>query len=144
MEVLIAEDHFLTAQLLAKTLAKNDDINVIGIVSDGYKVIEVISQRKVDICLLDISMPNLNGLEALKILARKKKKVKFLILSGHIESWIIEKALKYGAYGYITKKADIEEVIKALHIVYSGEKYLDAVALDSLKSSNRTLSLQIV
>lgn len=144
MDVLIAEDHTLTAHLLAKMLSKNEDINVIGIVSDGFKVIEVVTQKEIDICLLDISMPNLDGLKTLKALSRKKNKAKFLILSAHTENWIIEKAMKLGASGYLTKKADMDEVIRALYAVYSGEKYFDSFALASIKGNNKTLPLQVV
>ncbi len=143
MDVLIAEDHLLTANLLANLLSKNENFNVIGIVSDGLKLIEVASKKKIDVCLLDISMPNMDGLQALSKLARKRKRTKFLILSAHTESWIIEKAMKLGASGYITKRADIEEVIYAIQMIYSGLQYFDSTASASINNGLKENSLKV-
>lgn len=132
INLLIAEDHAITAKLLAKMLSKNDKINIVGIVSNGMGVIKMVAEKDVDVVLLDIEMPYLDGLQTMDLLFRNYPNVKVLVLSGHTESWIIEKSLKLGAAGYITKKVDTNEVIEALFAVYRGDNYLDETSLHSI------------
>ncbi len=137
MNLLIAEDHAITAKLLAKMLSRNEHINVVGVVSNGMGVIKMVAEKDVDVILLDIEMPYLDGLQTMDLLMKNHPNIKVLVLSGHTESWIIEKSLKLGASGYITKQVDTNEVIEALFAVYKGDSYLDETSLHSIIHSKK-------
>lgn len=132
MKILIAEDHGLTAKLLSSLLAQNDRIEIIGVVGDGQQVLRAVDRYLIDIVLLDLSMPVLDGLQTMKKLFEKTAEVKVLVLSGHSDSRFIEKSLSLGASGYVTKKVDTNELIQALITVHSGGNYLDKASLDAL------------
>jgi DNA-binding NarL/FixJ family response regulator len=135
MNVLIAEDHAITAKLLARMLSRSSNINVVGVVSNGMGVMKMVAEKPVDIILMDITMPYLDGMQTMDQLFKKHPKVKVLILSGHTESWVIEKSLKLGASGYLTKQVDTNEVIEAITTVYNGENYLDDTSLHAIVHS---------
>ncbi len=128
MNILIAEDHSLTARLLESMLSSNKNINVVGVVSDGKSAIEMAAKQDVDVCLMDISMPQLDGINACEQLKKANPKTKVVILSGHTEKWVIEKSLEGGASGYLTKHADTKEVVKAVKMVFKGKNYFDKIS----------------
>lgn len=135
MNVLIAEDHAITAKLLAKMLSRSKSINVVGVVSNGMGVMKMVSEKPVDVILLDITMPYLDGMQTMDQLFKDYPNIKVLVLSGHTESWVIEKSLKLGASGYLTKQVDTNEVIEAITTVFSGENYLDETSLHAILNS---------
>ena len=135
INVLIADDHKLFAKLVSTLLQASDDINVVGIANDGEEVLEQIGKKKVDIILLDINMPKLDGMQAMKEIVHDYPKIKIIILSSHNEAWLIQKVLKQGASGYITKSADDEEVLEAIFKVFKGENYCSKESLNSIINS---------
>lgn len=141
MNVLIAEDHAITAKLLARMLSRSGNINVVGIVSNGMGVMKMAAEKDIDVVLLDITMPYLDGMQTMDQLFKLYPNIKVLILSGHTESWIIEKSLKLGASGYLTKQVDTNEVIEAITTVYNGENYLDSTSLHTLIHSRNDFDI---
>ena len=137
MNVLIAEDHAITAKLLARMLSRSANINVVGVVSNGMGVMKMAAEKDIDVVLLDITMPYLDGMQTMDQLFKSYPNIKVLILSGHTESWIIEKSLKLGASGYLTKQVDTNEVIEAITTVYNGENYLDDTSLHAIIHSRK-------
>jgi DNA-binding NarL/FixJ family response regulator len=100
------------------------DIEVVGEASDGTDAISKTAELKPDVLLLDITMPNIGGLDALRIIKEKTPSASVLILTMHEnESYLLE-ALKAGASGYVLKKAADNELISAIKAVYSGETYV--------------------
>jgi DNA-binding NarL/FixJ family response regulator len=136
IKVLIAEDHTLTAKLLENMLNDTNDVSVIGTVSNGYSVLDLAERNQIDVCLLDISMPYFDGIQTLEVLSKKFPEIKVLILTGHTESWIIEKSFNLGAQGFLTKHVDMKEVVSALNKVVNGEYYLDKASRNSLINSS--------
>jgi DNA-binding NarL/FixJ family response regulator len=98
--------------------------------------LDLAERKKIDVCLLDISMPYFDGIQTLEELSKKFPEIKVLILTGHTESWIIEKSFNLGAQGFLTKHVDMIEVVSALNKVVNGEYYLDKTSRNSLISSN--------
>lgn len=124
IQLAIADDHELFRIGLSELLKKHDDINVIAKVSDGAAFVKLIEGNKdIDIVLLDISMPNLDGFEVLRKINEMKSPVKPIIISMHNEGNYIAKCAKEGAYGYLLKNADEEELLKSIRTVYKGKKY---------------------
>ncbi len=136
LKVLVAEDHSVTAKLLARMLSSSEMIEVVGVVSDGAEVLKSIDEKEIDLILLDISLPFVDGIQVMEKLNKMNKDIKILVLSGHSESWIIKKSMELGASGYLTKSVSINEVIDAILAINRGESYLDKNSLESILESN--------
>lgn len=121
---IIADDHDLFRFGLSELLKKHDDINIIKTVSNGRQLLDVLDKIKdVDVVLLDISMPNMDGFDVLKKMNSKKYLAKPIIISMHNEGNYIAKCAKEGAYGYLIKNADEEELLLSIRTVANGKKY---------------------
>lgn len=124
IKVLIADDHTLMRSGLRLMLSGQDDIEVIGEASDGKNAIELAELHLPDVILLDISMPEMNGLECLKILSTKIPNSKVILLTMHEDPRYIKEGFSLGAMGYILKKAADDVLYQAIRTVYNGEVYL--------------------
>lgn len=129
IRVLIADDQTMIAKLIKHMLETSQEIEVVAIASSGEEVLEIAEKRKIDVMLLDIDMPPLDGIQALTTISKKHKEIKCIILSHHSEPWVIQKALESGAAGYMTKNAEADEVKDAIITVYNGGKYLCKTSL---------------
>jgi two-component system nitrate/nitrite response regulator NarL len=132
IKVLIADDHALFAELLSESLSTYEDINVVGVVFDGLEVLSFISQNEVDVILLDLNMPNLDGLKAISMILEDYPKIKIIVLSSHTEAWIIQKSIQAGASGYLTKFAENHEVFNAIVTVTRGGRYFCKKSLEAI------------
>jgi len=132
IKVLIADDHLLVAKLINMMLKTSKDITVVGTVSDGNEVLIALGKMEVDVLLLDIDMPNLDGLQAISKICEAYPKVKIIMLSNHCEAWIIQKAIKSGALGYVTKYAEGSEVVEAITKVQGGQNYFCKTSFKNL------------
>ena len=124
IRVLLADDHTLVRAGIRALLEKLPGLEVAGEASDGREVLDLIKTRQPDVVLMDISMPGLNGLEALARITRDFPKVRVIILSMHHNEEYVWQALKSGASGYLLKKAATAELPAALKSVAGGEIYL--------------------
>ncbi len=132
IKVLIADDHIMVAKLIKHLLNASGKINVIDVVNDGNKVVNLVQNENVDVALLDIDMPMLDGIQTLIKAREINPDLKAIILSHHSEPWVIQKALESGASGYLTKYAEDYEVIEAVETVHNGGKYFCKKALNSI------------
>ena len=124
IRVLLADDHTLVRAGIRALLEKLPGLEVAGEASDGREVLDLIKTRQPDMVLLDISMPGLNGMQALARITRDFPKVRVIILSMHHNDEYVWQALKSGASGYLLKKAATTELPAALKGVVGGEIYL--------------------
>ncbi|MCX6928144.1 MAG: response regulator transcription factor [Verrucomicrobia bacterium] len=122
--VLLADDHTLVRAGIRALLEKLPGVEVAGEASDGREVIDLIKARQPDLILMDISMPGLNGLQALARITRDFPHVRVVILSMHPNDEYVLQALKSGASGYLLKRAATAELAAALKSVADGEIYL--------------------
>ena len=126
IRLIIADDHELFRNGLEELLKRHNDIEVVNCVSDGVELIEFIKRHQdIDIVLLDITMPNMDGFEALRQLKRLSSQIKPIVISMHDEGNYIAKCAKMGAYGYLLKNTDQEELLKAVRTVRKGKKYFN-------------------
>ncbi|WP_343329303.1 response regulator transcription factor [Polaribacter staleyi] len=124
IKIVITDDHNLFRMGLAELLKKQKDIDVIAELSDGTEFLNFLSEKNdIDIVLLDINMPNLDGFEVLRKLKKLNSIVKPIILSMHDDGNYIAKCAKNGAFGYLLKNTDEDELLKAIRIVARGKKY---------------------
>jgi len=132
INILIADDHPLVREGLKKTLRSESDLNVICEVSDGQDVLAQVEGNELDVIVMDISMPGMNGLDVLKELKLKYPKLPVIILSMHPEERFGIRAIKAGAASYLTKESVPEELIKAIRKVVKGGKYITPFLAEKL------------
>ena len=125
IRVLIADDHWVVREGL-KTVLKSlmPHVSIVAEASNGKEVLEYSRAMAVDLYILDISMPVLNGLETTEQLIKRDKGVKVIILSMHDDRASVEKALRYGAKGYLIKESLSEEIVQAIDKVHAGAYFL--------------------
>jgi DNA-binding NarL/FixJ family response regulator len=124
IRVLLADDHTLVRAGIRALLEKVPGVEVAGEASDGREVMDLIKAQQPEVVLMDISMPNLNGLQSLARITRDFPQVRVIILSMHHNDEYVLQALKSGAAGYLLKRAATAELPAALNRVVSGEIYL--------------------
>jgi two-component system, NarL family, invasion response regulator UvrY len=132
INVLIADDHALIREGLKKTLSSEPDMKLVGDASNVADLFKQLEKLKVNIVLLDITMPGESGLDALKELRQKYPHIPVLILSFHPEHRFAVRALKAGASGYITKQSATEELVQAVRKIVGGGKYVSASLAEEL------------
>ena len=126
IKLLIVDDHGILRAGLAALLENEGDIRVIGEAEDGKSAVDLAVKTRPDIVLMDLSLPEIDGIEATRRILQKLPDTRVLILSVHEESELIKEAIKSGARGYILKDALKDDLIRAIHEVMRDEIYLDA------------------
>ncbi len=124
IRILVADDHPVLRAGIRQILSQSHDIVVEDEASNGQEVINKVAKSNYDVVLLDISMPGIGGLEALRELKILKPRLPILILSVHREEEYAIRAIKAGASGYVRKISAPEELIGAIRKVYQGRKYI--------------------
>jgi two-component system, NarL family, response regulator DegU len=138
INIVLADDHVLVRKGIKAMLETDTDITVIGEAGNGLEALETTRALKPDILVLDIRMPELNGLEAAARLKNFSPDTKAVILSMHDAEEYVMQALDAGAYGYLLKDTDKTEFIKALKQVHMGNKYFSGAVSNVL--ANRLLN----
>lgn len=133
IKVLIADDDSLIRESLKIILTIDNEIEVIDCVDNGLKAVDICVKNRIDVALLDIRMPVLNGVDAAKQITEKTKS-KVLILTTFDEDDYIKAAIKNGARGYILKNNSPDKIINAIRTVYLGNMVMQDVVLDKIKN----------
>jgi len=123
INVLIVDDHKILRDGIKAILHGNKNIHIVGECEDGILVIDFVEKHKVDVILMDIKMPQQNGIETTKKILKKYPNIKILALSMHNEEAYIINMLKAGASGYILKNTGEIELLEAINKVFAGEIY---------------------
>jgi len=124
IKVLIVDDHALMRDGISALLNVNDDIEVIGEASEGKEAIKKMAELKPDVVVMDIAMPNMDGMEATRQIVKTNRDVKVLILTQHENKEYVLSAIKAGASGFVPKKALGSELVSAIRSVYRGDSFL--------------------
>ena len=125
IQVFIVDDHKMVIEGLQLLLQNESDIQVVGSALSGQEALERIPNLQPDVVLLDINMPEMNGIDTCKKLMELIPEVKVIAISMHKESSLIKLMLSSGAKGYVLKNAGQDEVIEAIKKVHSGKMFLD-------------------
>ena len=125
IKVVLADDHFVVRNGI-RTLIDGSEIEIIGEADNGVEAVESVKQLSPDVVLMDISMPQMNGLDATEIISKQYKNSKSLILSMYDNEEYILSAVEAGALGYLLKDAPREEILTAIRTVARGEKYFNS------------------
>lgn len=125
VNILLADDHRMVREGIRYLLENVPEFNVVGEAADGYECISLVNKTKPNIVLLDIDMPDMNGMEALRVIKEQKMICKVIMLTRHNEIDYLMKALEIGCDGYILKESSFETLLKAIFKVYSGNNYIE-------------------
>ncbi|WP_299551181.1 response regulator transcription factor [Seonamhaeicola sp.] len=123
IKVVLADDHALVRDGIKALLEDQNGIEVIDEASDGKEALEVISRNKPHVLIVDIRMPEMNGIEVVREMTANYKDIRTLVLSMHDSEEYVVQSIQAGADGYLLKGASKEEFLKALNKVASGGKY---------------------
>jgi DNA-binding NarL/FixJ family response regulator len=132
IKVIIVDDHAVIREGLQMLLQSDPDIKVIATCSTGINAIPEIGKLKPDVVIMDISMPDMDGIEATRHIAELELPSKVIILSMHGSTEHVQRALNAGAVGYLLKQSAGMEVIKAVKAVHAGKRYLSEKISDIL------------
>ena len=135
IRVLIVDDHAIVRRGLRQILAETSDIAVTGEAETGFQAIKIARQDTFDVVLLDISLPDKNGIEVLKQIKKEQPKLAVMMLSMHTEREFAVRALKAGASGYLTKQSAPALLVTAIRHVAAGKKYVSPALAEELASS---------
>ena len=124
VSIVLADDHSLVRDGICALLEEEEDLDVVGEVSNGLEALQMVAKLVPDILIIDIRMPQLGGIETVERLNKTgNSKTKSIILSMHDSEEYILKSVQAGAYGYLLKDTDKSEFIKAIHTIHSGGKF---------------------
>lgn len=132
IKVLIADDHAIVRAGLRTLITSEKDLELIGEATGGLEAIEKVEQLSPDVLVLDISMPDKDGIEVLRTLKGEKKSCNILVLTVHEDDALLREAVRLGAGGYILKHAAESELIAAIRSVFRGELYIHPKMIRSL------------
>ena len=140
IKVMIADDQTILAEGIKSVLETSDQIEVIALVSDGAEAIRKIAENKPDVVLLDIRMPNMNGVVATKEIKTRWPEIKVIILTTFDDSDYILNAINYGASGYLLKDINAESLIGAVKNAMSGDLILPSKLAKTIASAAKMVS----
>jgi DNA-binding NarL/FixJ family response regulator len=132
LRILLAEDHKVMREGLRMVIDRDANMEVVGEADNGLAAIRLAQQLRPDVIVMDVSMPELNGLKATAQLKTLMPEVKVLILTRHTDSSYVQEVLQAGASGYVLKQSASEELVRAIRRVAAGQSYLDAAVTEQV------------
>ena len=132
IKVLIADDHDLIRKGLKSIIGFEEDISIVGEAENGEKVLEFLKLNEIDVILLDLNMPLLNGMKVIEIVKKNNNNVKIIIITVENDRNVIHEAINIGADGYVLKDSAGTEIVDAIRSVYKGGKYIDKSLVSTL------------
>jgi two-component system response regulator NreC len=125
LRIVLAEDHKIMREGLRMLLQREGNMQVVGEASDGVEAIKLTRKLRPDVVIMDVSMPELNGLKATEALRASLPDTKILVLTRHTERSYVQPLFRAGADGYVLKQSAAEELVRAIRRLVAGQKYLD-------------------
>lgn len=122
--ILLADDHRVVREGLRTLLAQEADLTVVGEAADGREVVALARTLRPDVVIMDIAMPELNGIEATRLIVAESPSIRIVALSMYADRRFVTQILRAGALGYVLKEAAFEELARAIRTVATGKPYL--------------------
>ena len=135
IKVYLADDHQMLIEGMKAVIKTNEDFEVVGYSLNGMRLIEQVIQAKADILVMDINMPEKDGIEVLQELSNGKIPFKVIVLSSYDDLKLVKEVIKLGARGYLTKQSVGESIIEALIEVNNGEEYFCKIMQEKILAS---------
>ena len=124
ISVLVVDDHELVRSGISRMLADDPDIEVVGEVASGEEAIDAVRNKRPDIVLMDIRMPGIGGLEATRKILRLDDSIRVIVVTACADDPYPTRVMQAGATAYITKGADIREMVRAIRMAHAGQRYI--------------------
>ena len=140
IKIALIDDHKLFREGVKRILSYEPSFDVVAEADDGREVQAIVDEHKPEVVLMDINMPEVNGIEATKSLLENNSDIKVIILSIHDDESYVTHALQTGAQGYLLKEMDTESLMEAIRIVYDGGSYLHPKVTHNLVKEYRKLA----
>lgn len=137
IRVLLADDHKILRKGVRMLIDSQPDMEVVGEAKTGREAIEEARQLKPDIVVMDVSMPELNGIESTRQICGEMKNVKVVALSMHRDSVYVREILRAGASGYLVKDSEDDDLVKAIRAIHQGEAFLSPAISDAVLTDYR-------
>src|SRR5215469_2020620 len=137
INIILADDHAIVRQGLKLILSAHEDLHVVGEAANGREAVELAQRLKPDVVLMDVAMPELNGIEATRQMIADNPRTRVLVLSMHKEAVYVREILRAGARGYILKDAIDTELVAAVRSVAGGDGYISPAVSGALLSDYR-------
>jgi DNA-binding NarL/FixJ family response regulator len=136
IKILIVDDHIIFMQTLNVLFEHEDDIRLVGQTSDSHSSIQLIEEMAPDVVILDLVMPEINGIELTRQIRSRFNGVKVLCLSMHSEPQLVREMVDAGVSGYVLKNAAFSDLVNAIRAVYSGRKHFGKEIQHSVHPEN--------
>lgn len=130
--VLLADDHEVVREGLRLALLRSSHIRVVGEASDGETAVQLVERRRPDIIVMDLRMPQMDGIEATEEILKRVPNAKVLIFTAYSERALLQRGLESGAKGYVLKEAPHETLLRAIERVAGGDTFVDPSLIPSL------------
>ena len=137
IRVLLADDHKILRKGVRMLIDSQPDMEVVGEAKTGREAIEEARQLKPDIVVMDVSMPELNGIESTRQICGEMKNVKVVALSMHRDLVYVREILRAGASGYLVKDSEDDDLVKAIRAIHQGEAFLSPAISDAVLTDYR-------
>lgn len=143
IRILLADDHRILREGLRSLIEQNPDLEVVAQAEDGRTAVRLVQEHRPDVAIMDIGMPELNGMEAARQIVGQIPGVRVIALSIHAERWYVAGMFQAGAWGYLLKNCAFEELVQAIRTVMAGQHYLspaiaDVVVEDFVRNAGTT------
>ncbi|KAB1157638.1 response regulator transcription factor [Flavobacterium luteum] len=135
IKVYLADDHQMLIEGMKAVIKTNEDFEVVGYSLNGMRLIEEVVKAKADILVMDINMPEKDGIEVLKELSSYETPFKVIVLSSYDDLKLVKEVIKLGARGYLTKQSVGDSIIEALIEVHNGEEYFCKIMQEKILAS---------
>jgi hypothetical protein len=135
INIVIVDDHAILRRGLSQIISENNDMKVVGEAENSSEALRLVRDTPCDVMLLDITLPDRNGIETLKLVRKELPKLQVLMLSMHPENQYALRALKAGAAGYLNKQSAASQLITAIRQVHGGRKFVTPAVAEELANS---------
>jgi two-component system response regulator NreC len=124
IKIMVVDEHKIVREGLATLIAKQPNMEIVGEAADGREALDLVEKNSPDLILMDVTMPNLNGIEATRRIKSKNPDIEIIALSLHSERQFVLGMISAGASGYLIKQCTFDELVLAINTVMEGKKYL--------------------
>jgi DNA-binding NarL/FixJ family response regulator len=143
LKLIIADDHTMFLQGIVSLIENESGIKIIGKAVNGIEVLNILKIQSADIVILDISMPEMDGIELSKILKKEYPFIKIIIVSTHSNAKIISRLIRIGVNGYLLKNAEKSELLDAIYSVADGRNYFSEEVEEQYRNNSQKIEKQI-